>query len=462
MTCREAKGTKSMPYSEIRLSTHAFVPKNELTEDLDELIKSYTRTSRYEESIHIPLVKETASHFGFPLFLKDFSKETAHLKDERHQGLPIDVAMAEGFTLRDNQKPLVEQFQKLLAAGTTGWLINMPTGSGKTVCALRMLQAIGRTTLIIVPRDNLMQQWAERIQQFTNIQASEIGQAQQDICEYQGKKVVIGMIHSLAKNKYPKEFCQAFGLVIWDEVHVAAAQSFSQTLSIFAPQYRIGMSATLNRRDGLQDIYKLSIGEKVLAISAHTLLQPNVYILKYKAAKTNYKLNFIQNANFRRAKLLSTLAEDKKRNELLASHIAKIAQSGRRTVVFSERIQQLKTLHGLLCEKLGISADDVGIFTGETKEAERRSILAQSPIILATYGVMALGVDVPDLRAVIFATPQANVAQAVGRILRVNEESLDPVVLDLVDVSYQDCNFWAASRKKYYQNTAQAQLFELV
>ncbi|MBR4131869.1 MAG: signal recognition particle receptor subunit alpha, partial [Oscillospiraceae bacterium] len=117
----------------------------------------------------------------------------------------------------------------------------------------------------------------------------------------QGKKVVIGMIHSLAKNKYPKEFCQAFGLVIWDEVHVAAAQSFSQTLSIFAPQYRIGMSATLNRRDGLQDIYKLSIGEKVLAISAHTLLQPNVYILKYKAAKTNYKLNFIQNANFRRA-----------------------------------------------------------------------------------------------------------------------------------------------------------------
>ncbi|MCR5814304.1 MAG: DEAD/DEAH box helicase [Desulfovibrio sp.] len=451
-----------MSYSEIRLSTHAFVPKSELTEDLDELIRSFTRTSRYEESIHIPLVKETAESFGFPLYLKDFSKETAVLKDERSQGLSIDVEMSEGFSLRDNQRPLVEEFLKLLQEGKTGWLINMPTGSGKTVCALRMLKAIGRTTLIIVPRDNLIQQWSQRIQQFTNIQASEIGLAQQDTCDYQGKKVVIGMIHSLAKDKYPQAFCKAFGLVIWDEVHVAAAQSFSQTLSIFAPKYRIGMSATLHRRDGLQDIYKLSIGQNVLAISAHTLLQPNVYILKYKAAKTNYKINFIKNANFRRAKLLSLLAEDAQRNALLASHIAKIAQSGRRTVVFSERIQQLKDLQALLTQKQAVNAEDIGLFTGETKEAERRKILAQSPIILATYGVMALGVDVPDLRAVVFATPQANVAQAVGRILRVNEESLDPVVLDVVDTSYQDCHFWAASRKKYYQKTAQAQLFELV
>ena len=451
-----------MSYSEIRLSTHAFVPKNELTEDLEALIKTYTRTSRYEESIHIPLFRETASHFGFPLYLKDLDTKKAIIYDERSQGQPINVEMADGFSLRDNQKPLMERFCAQLKAGTTGWLINMPTGSGKTVCALNMLRAIGRTTLIIVPRDNLMQQWAQRIQQFTNIAAHEIGQAQQDICDYAGKKVVIGMIHSLAKNKYPQAFCQNFGLVIWDEVHVAAAQSFSQTLSIFAPKYRIGMSATMNRRDGLQDIYKLAIGQEVLAISSHTLLQPNVYILKYKAKKANRRLNFISNANFRRAKLLSILAEDETRNELLATHIAKISQSGRRTVVFSERIQQLKNLHTLLLEKQGVHEEAIGIFTGETKEAERRRILSQSPIILATYGVMALGVDVPDLRAVIFATPQANVAQAVGRILRVNEESLDPLVLDVVDVSYQDCHFWAASRKKYYQNTAQAQLFELV
>ena len=448
-------------YSEIILSTHAFVPKKELRASAEQIREQLTITSRYEESVKICLAKETESHFGYPLYMHDYAKHTSQLIDQRTPGTTIQISMAPDFQLRDNQKPLLHRFHEQLTQGRTGWLINMPTGSGKTVCALKMIADIGRTTLIIVPRDSLMNQWAERIQAFTDVSRDEIGWAQQDVCDYEGKKIVLGMIHSLAKNKYPQAFCRAFGLVIWDEVHVAAALSFSQTLSLFAPRFRIGMSATLHRRDGLTNIYRYAIGEEVLSIDKQTLVQPAVYLQEYTPEKADHKLNYIKNFNFKRAKLISSLAKDDTRNTLVARHIAKIAASGRRIVAFSERIEQLNRLHELLIKELGLEDKDIGIFTGETREADRQEILAHSIIILATYGVMSMGVDVPDLRGVVFATPQANIAQAVGRVLRLNAEALDPIVVDIVDTCYQDCRFWAASRKKYYQTIAMAKLTQL-
>ncbi|MCR4667104.1 MAG: DEAD/DEAH box helicase [Desulfovibrio sp.] len=444
-----------MQYSEIILSTHAFVPVAELKVSKEELEKRFTLTSRFEPDLTIPLYKSTETHFGYPLYLHPYERYTEHLKDRRTEGRPINISMCPGFTPRDNQKDLLASFRKSLENGNTGWLVTMPTGAGKTVCALAMLQAIARTCLVIVPRESLMKQWMESITAFTSVRPEEIGTAQQDVCEYEGKKVVIGMIHSLAKNKYPKAFVEAFGLVIWDEVHVAGAQSFSQTLSIFAPKYRIGMSATPNRRDGLHDIYKTSIGQTILSIRNETLLHPTVYVQKFTPGKIRRNLNFVTNANFRRAKLISILAEDKGRNALLADHIAKLAESDRRIVVFSERIAQIEHLSTLLLER-GLDPGCIGIFTGQTKEEDRTTILTEKKIILATYGVMAMGVDVPDLRALVFATPQSNVTQPCGRILRIKEGTLDPVIIDIIDVAYQDCLHWAQYREHYYRDTAKA------
>jgi len=354
--------------------------------------------------------------------------------------------MASDFSLRDNQKPVLNRFAEEYAAGKTGWLLNMPTGSGKTVCACKMLSVLGRTTLIIVPRESLMDQWRDRIKQFTTLQDEDIGTAQQNICDYEGKKVVLGMIHSLSKDKYPQEFAKYFGVVIWDEVHVAAAQSFSHTLSIFAPRYRIGMSATLSRRDGLGDIYRYAIGESLLQICPQTLLHPHVTIVPYKDPKCDPALNCIQNNNYRRSKLISHLAADTLRSERIAEYIVTCAQSGRRTVCFSERIQQLQTLQEILEQKHNVSPDTIGLFTGSTKQADRQRILEHSTIILATYGVMSMGVDVPDLRAIVFGTPQANVAQAVGRILRLHASALQTVVYDILDNAYLDCHYWSKSR----------------
>ncbi|MBQ7608807.1 MAG: DEAD/DEAH box helicase [Desulfovibrionaceae bacterium] len=448
-------------YSEIILSTHAFVPIGELKLPADILDQKLTIRSQYDPNLAISLAKITDTHFGYPLYLHNYAAATDHLVDARSAGTPIDVSMAGDFSLRDNQKPVLERFEREIATGITGWLLNMPTGAGKTVCACKMLQLLGRTTLIIVPRESLMQQWVQRIQQFTDIREEEIGTAQQNICDYEGKKVVLGMIHSLSKDKYPQAFKDYFGLVIWDEVHVAAAASFSQTLSIFAPRYRIGMSATLKRSDGLEEIYRYAIGESLLSISAKTLITPKVCMQAYKAKTIDRSVNAIQSANYRRARLISHLAKDKVRNALVAKHIAQAARNGRRTVCFSERIQQLTTLRDLLLAQEGVNENEVGLFTGETNAADRERILAKSPIILATYGVMAMGVDVPDLRAIVFGTPKADVTQAVGRILRINDQARQPLVIDIVDTVYLDCQHWAKSRERYYTKIAQASIERL-
>lgn len=450
-----------MPYSEIRLSTHAFVPDGELVADAEKIAETLTIRSRYEETLSLSLYRRRPGYFGYPLYMRDYALHTDNLIDERSPGTRIAVEMAENFSLRQNQVALLNRFSVQLNSGRTGWLINMPTGSGKTVCACVMLQKISTTTLVIVPRESLLEQWSERIQQFTTIQAHEIGLARQGICDFEGKKVVLGMIHSLAKDKYSEAFKRYFGLVIWDEVHVAAAQSFSQTLSLFAPRYRIGMSATMRRRDGLDAIYKWAIGEQTLSIDGHTLVQPTVYVQHYTAKKKNGRLAHIDNAQHRRGVLITALSKDKERNALLSVQIKKIALTKRRLLVFSERKDQLELLRGLLITRKDIDPSSVRLFTGDTPENERREILSSCPIILATYGVMSMGVDVPDLRAVVFATPQASIAQSVGRILRICEGTLDPLVMDLIDDVYPDCIHWASARIHYYQTTAQAKIIEL-
>lgn len=451
-----------MPYSEIRLSTHAFISKTELKHPVDELRRRFTLVSKYEPDMSVEVFEETPTHFGFPIHYSDFSLYTGNMIDERSQGLPASFEMCEGFELRENQKPFISKFLQSLANGKSGWLLSLGTGMGKTVIASRMLQQIGKTALVIVPRQHLIKQWVERLTQFTTLREDEIGIAQQDVCDYQGKKVVLGMIHSLSKDKYPEEFKKYFGVVVWDEVHVAGAQTFSETIKMFPAKYRIGMSATMKRRDGLGDAYKFALGEVMLEpTKITTLVRPKVFLRAYRAIKKHAYLDKMKDAKARRGKLISELSQDLARNGLICAYAKKFVDSDRRLVIFSDRVEQLKTLRDILVKKHNMSLATLGLFTGSTKEADRKIILENSKVILATYGVMAMGIDVPDLRAIIFATPLSDVAQSVGRILRLCEGVKDPVVLDIVDTAYFDCERWASSRQRYYETTAQAQIYEM-
>lgn len=450
-------------YSEIILSTHAFVPKSELRNPLGNLKIAFTLQSKYEEDIQIETFAETETHFGYPLHYHKFDCLTNNLIDNRSEGSPIKYSMVDSFELRDNQKPIYESFCKSLKNGSSGWLLHMPTGSGKTATAITFIQKIGKTALVIVPRDYLVKQWVDRILSFTSISMEDIGIAQQDMCDFEGKKIVIGMVHSIVKDKYSEKFKRYFGTVVFDETHTLGAETFSRAIGLFPAKYKIGMTATMDRRDGLSDVYKWSIGEVFLSPRNNTtLIQPKVFLREFATKFRHPYASTMKDAKKRRGVIISALATDLARNALIAIYAKKFADSQRRVVIFSDRLEQLKLLRELLVKRHEISAASLGLFTGSTKEKDRQIILDNSQIILATYGVMAMGVDVPDLRAVIFGTPLSDVAQSVGRILRLCKGTKDPVVLDIIDTAYPDCIRWSATRQKYYEKDAKAYIYNIV
>lgn len=322
--------------------------------------------------------------------------------------------------------------------------------SGKTVMLIKMWSLIGRTALVVVPKTDLVNQWRERIMEFTDIPAHRIGIAQQGLCEYEGKAVVIGMIHSLCKDRYPEEFKNHFGLVIFDELHKLGAFYFSRVGGMFPAKYRIGATATLKRSDGLERAFMVHLGDEIIKLQKSE--QPIPEIAVYKYSKTSGSIpHYLQDSIQRRGVLISKLAGNLERTKIISDFTKQLVESGRQTLVVSERIPHLETMKRLLV-RAGLKSESIGFYLGATKKAERIRVANECQCILATTSMLSLGTDIPTLRGLVFATPVSGVTQPIGRIRRINPDLKDPFVLDFVDSFYEECNRWYGSRRYFYDS----------
>lgn len=437
-------------YSQVLDSTHYFIPKSELVLPLEKLRDRFTVRSKFQNNEPILTFKETDKFFGVPRHYQNIGNISERIVDARSDGSPISFNVTS--SMRDRQIPVYNEFTEAIRSGVTGVLVDAKTGTGKTFLGLKFIEFLGVTTLVVVPREAILEQWKERILQHTDIKESEIGIAQGATCDFEGKKIVIGMIHSLSKDKYPEKFLKYFGNVVFDEVHTVSAVTFSTVVTLFPSRYRIGLSATMKRSDGMEKVFQWSIGEKTLYMGGTTDVVPTVFIKQYKSSsKKPSHLQKITDVTRRCGVILSAIAGDMSRNQMIAMYAKKFAESGRKTVILSARKDQLKAVQTILTQKLGYPQANIGFFTQETKKAERQGVLDNSTIILATYGVMSMGIDVPDLRALIYGTPQSEAEQSIGRILRMCEGAKDPVALDIVDIDYKECQRWFVKRDSMYR-----------
>ena len=84
-----------------------------------------------------------------------------------------------------------------------------------------------------------------------------------DKCDIEGKDIVIGMLQSLSMKEYPYELFSSFGLTVVDEVHHIAAEVFVRSLFKIVTPYMLGLSATMQRKDGLTKVFKMFLGDIV-------------------------------------------------------------------------------------------------------------------------------------------------------------------------------------------------------
>lgn len=433
-----------MQYSFGIRKEYLWVPSSEIYNQPD-LEDEYTLIPKFSNLEPVQVFGKEDGHFGFP---RHADVSISEVDDQTVSGLPIGTRFLG--TLRGYQEPVIADFIKALDRGSTDLILEADTGSGKTIMLLYMLSRIGRTALIVVPKTDLVDQWRKNILKFTDITSDRIGIARQNTCEFVGKSIVIGMIHSLCKDRYSQEFKDHFGVLCVDELHKLGAHYFSKVGGMFPAKYRLGATATLYRQDGLDDVFFLHLGHEVIKPRKSIQPVPRVAVHTYYQSSGRIP-DWAHDTIPRRGILLSKLADNLGRTKMISQLTARVISSGRQTLVVSERIPQLELIKKILVKFHGVPERAVGMYLGKTSKAERRRVASECDCILATTSMLTLGTDIPTLRGLIFATPQSDVAQAMGRIRRINPELSRPFVVDIVDSVYPEAMRWFNKREKFYQ-----------
>lgn len=438
------------------IGSFLYLPLREV-EDRDALVRSLVVTPKYEEkplSLYDGRGMERG-WIGVPLYFlgKDPEDLCSNVVDRR---IVSPCRIESRSTLRPEQSRVIREFTRHVENGKRGFILEAPPGFGKTVTAIKMLEVVGQKTLVVVPRSNLIKQWVERLGEHSSLRESEVGWVEGGKGDWRNKKVVVGLVHSLALDRYSDEFRKTFGCVVFDEVDRSVPPAtFAPVVSMFPSLYRIGMSAVVKRQDGMEVVFEYHMGGVRLSGGDEGRMKPTVLVHFYPDSSGYVHMGSAR-LN-RRGMLISRLGENFSRNHIVANYVKLIWKSDRRCLVLSDRKMQLQQLRGFLME-MKIPDRDIGYYMRslasgvEIPESERRRVGRECKVILATYGMFSIGTDIPDLAGLVYATPQSEVKQSSGRIERLLEGKKDPVVVDMVDVHYSDAMRWFEKRNQVYQS----------
>lgn len=444
-----------------------YISKSKLPKESLETLKSeLTVEPQFKMDIHdeqesFPIYKETNNRiYGPRYFIQKKYKNGTTTFDNKNSAIDITFKG----TLREIQVPVVETALTAIKS-VGGGILQLHTGFGKTTIALYMAAQLKCKTLIIVHKSNLLDQWYERIQQFTNANIGIIRQKKMDI---EDKDIVIGMLQSISMIDYDPKIFKDFDLIICDECHHFASKIFSRALFKVTPKYTIGLSATPTRTDGLTKVIKWFLGDIVVKKERKG---SNAVYVKMFNYKSDNKL-FVEKKRYFKGtikpdtvQMTNNITKVKERNifiSKIAHHI--MNQDERKIIVLSGRVEHLKTLKKLTdqlitkdIEKGKCDLDEyrTSLYIGGMKEYALNDA-AEADVIFASYSMAEEGLDIDGLNTLILATPKKKVVQSVGRILRkpIKKGDINPLVVDITDTMSCFQTWGEMHRMKYYKKSS--------
>ena len=367
----------------------------------------------------------------------------ARIENRTSLGAPADLGTP--ITLRDYQVKPVDDMMTDLERFKGGVLQSGP-GTGKTVMALEIARRLGRKTLVLVHTSFLMTQWRERIEQFLD---TSVGTIHQDTLDTD-HPIVLAMIQTIINRDLPEDLRRQFGLVISDEVHRISADTWKDAIVQFPSTYRLGITATPDRQDGLEWIFSAHIGP-VSVVARVDRESPEIYLIPSAAGPMPAPMNRVGKPDF--VATVTLLTESDARNRHITEHVIDAARNGRRVIVFSDRRAHLEDLAQRFdrgCRDAGIDTT-FGFFVGGMSEAARATA-SQRQVIFSTFQFAKEGLDIAELDTCVFATPKGDITQAVGRIQRALPGKPHPVVLDFIDDGIGVCRGLAHRRLRQYRS----------
>lgn len=299
-------------------------------------------------------------------------------------------------------------------------IINLPTASGKTSTAIRIIAALGKPTLILVHRRELLHQWKKAVKEYTGIEPVVFTDKKKEF-----GFITVAMVQSL-HNYLKKESLPVFDVLNVDEIHHLPSSTFYSVAMKCDARYRIGLTATKEREDGTDLYMEAGIGPVCISVSAEKLVTE-----KYLALP---KFEFIDvpGINYR---YYSTFGDEYKygitlnesRNKLIVARAKQLAKEGRQVYIHVEQIAHGKSL-----------AEMIGSPFVYSKTKDRDTIIddfraGKTPILIST--LLGEGVDIPAIGAIIMAggrKTKIGTIQKIGRALRPGKEK-DAVIVDFID-----------------------------
>ena len=317
--------------------------------------------------------------------------------------------------------------------GNHRYLLGDFTVTHNTVMALHLLAKLKKRTLIIVHKQFLMDQWIERINQF--LPDASVGIIKQKVCEI-NNDIVIGMIHSITMREYPPGTLDGFQNVVFDECHHISSHTFSRALfKTGGTKYRLGLSATPTRKDGLTKVIEWFLGKIIINNKVSDVQIPSVKIISavYSGTlkpKYNWKKKLIT------ANMETQIANDLGRTKQIVKEITEFSKIGRKILVLSGRRILCEKMEELLLDlpEFGPGLKTVGMYLGGMKN-EKLDESNKCDVILATYSIASEGYDNPGLDTLIMGTGRSDIKQICGRILR-RRNKFSPLIVDFTDTDY--------------------------
>lgn len=331
--------------------------------------------------------------------------------------------------LREEQQKVFDKIilERLKPFG--GGILSLRTAFGKTLISLKLICEFKSKCIIVVNKVELMNQWEEQIKKW--IPDIQIGKIQGNIFNINAP-ISIAMLQSVSiKKKLTANDFKEFKLCIIDEVHNIPSDIFSRIIFKIRPRFLFGLTATLKRKDGCEKLINWYMGETLYDNTEENKgLKQTSEIHQYVFSSIDLKEVTLKDGTPSVSTMLTNLANNKERNNLLYKIILDLNKEPLRNIlVISDRVSQLKHLYNNLQKNKEVS---VGLFIGSLKKQELEESKTKK-IILATYGLISEGVNIPKLNTLVFGTPRSSIIQAIGRIYR-QEHAVMPIIVDIKDL----------------------------
>ena len=374
----------------------------------------------------------------------DFWGEKTWPVGHRFAGHPI--------RLREDQVDVINTFLKHPQS-----IQEIATGFGKTITTAtlsKICEKYGRT-ITIVPNKSLVEQTEE---DFVNC-GLDVGVYYGDrkdldkthtICTWQSLNILDKKGKNSSENEEiltVAELLDNVKTVMVDEVHMAKAEVLKNLLThnLAHTPIRWGLTGTIPKEDIDFENIRASLGEVVHQVKAHELQEAGVL--------STCHVNIVQTQEWKEFESypaeLKYLVTDEDRMSWIAKLINKISESGN-TLVLVDRIESGKFLINELPEAVFISG---AVKTKDRKEEYDEIKTADNKIIVATYGVAAVGINIPRIFNMVLLEPGKSfvrVIQSIGRGIRKADDK-DFVQIWDITANSKYAKRHLTERKKYYK-----------